>query len=257
MLGRKRARVSLLAASSAAVVAVLVAGCGGGGGTKKSYPPDVQANFLSACLQQPDSDAALCGCFLAQIQERIDYERFARIDTAVVTGLGLSDDERNTVLDALGACRDGKGSSALEDYGGSGFVLPETTTESADAGPATEAEMTAAERAPIIAQRVRDAGYTVTPVEPPADAEPPRQIRKVIVGRTEVRMQFFETADDAFTVAAELSPVLKQAGMLAVRVGPNIYTATGIAMLDVPDPDVLDRVVHAAESDASNVYPIG
>ncbi len=82
---------------------VAFGGCGDddGGSGSDGYPAAVKKNYIDACKKQ-GSDAKMCDCTFAKVQERFSYEEFKKEDTAIAAGGKPS----RKLTDALAECRE-------------------------------------------------------------------------------------------------------------------------------------------------------
>jgi hypothetical protein len=179
--GHARFRPHALVALVLVSVVAGLAGCAGG----EDYPESAEVTFTSACVAQPGATAAGCECLFREVEERLSYEEFRRVDTAILIGEEIEGDERRAVLDALGACRDLSAASGGEPDSPSGVSTAsegdglreadeEAEAESyfgeggvADCGAGDDPFLTSEQ----VKRRLEAAGYSVASLDPPPGAQ--------------------------------------------------------------------------------------
>ena len=57
-------------------------GCGGGN-SHNGYPKSVEKNFVGACQQGTPSKHAFCQCVITQIESRLPFSQFEKLDAAL------------------------------------------------------------------------------------------------------------------------------------------------------------------------------
>lgn len=92
--------------------ALFAGGCGitfdGGAEARYDYPDEAQENFLNGCEGTSGGETAYCECLLAEFQDTVPFEDFARIDRTILeSGLqGLPPEDRELFQSSVDACSD-------------------------------------------------------------------------------------------------------------------------------------------------------
>ena len=218
-------------------LALAAAGCSSGEG---GYPASAEATFTSACVAQPGATAAGCECLFREVEERLSYEEFRRVDTAILIGEEVEGDEGRAVLDALGECRDESAaggrqsdeSSAGMSTGSEGDGLREADEELeaeeyfgeggvAECGGVEEPYLTAEK----VRQRLEEAGYTVL-ARKPSDADAAVRVEESLHAVTPsgfLAVALFETPEAAASFLTENVTSDYQAAC----VGNRVYLGVG------------------------------
>jgi hypothetical protein len=82
----------------AATTVFLLSACGDDG----EYPQEVVDNFMAGCTSQPGATEGYCRCSIREIQEKVSFEEFRKLESSI------GDDKRfpDPLVDAVGACVD-------------------------------------------------------------------------------------------------------------------------------------------------------
>jgi hypothetical protein len=106
--------IRLILAASAFACAALAAGCGGS--EPDSYGPEVQDNFVTACVDsatdtgstsaiQDESEAQrICGCMYDELEAHVPFDQFKQADEALRNGDQLSGDVATAIQNAAQTC---------------------------------------------------------------------------------------------------------------------------------------------------------
>jgi hypothetical protein len=80
--------------------AIVASSCGGSEGPR-SYPAQVEKNFVRECVKQPGATESYCRCTLAKLEKTMSFDEFKKAETAAMRGEDLPDEFH----DAVAACR--------------------------------------------------------------------------------------------------------------------------------------------------------
>ena len=88
--------------SIAAVAALVLAGCGdSGGGRGKTYPAQVETNFMTNCERTSQGNTKGCRCILDELERKFTLAEFTKEDQSVSKGKAPS----KRFTDAVDTCR--------------------------------------------------------------------------------------------------------------------------------------------------------
>ncbi len=100
-------------ALATALVAATVAFSGCGGSEPTSFTPEVQENFVNACVDSAttgtapaaESDAErICGCMYDELKARMTFDEFKAADDSLRQGDQMSAQLASTLQEAAAAC---------------------------------------------------------------------------------------------------------------------------------------------------------
>lgn len=68
------------------------------------FSEEIRVNFLESCEAQDGATAARCGCALDAIEKTFSEKQFIKLEMAIATGTGASDEDLDKITDALTSC---------------------------------------------------------------------------------------------------------------------------------------------------------